>query len=180
MWMLILGVALGATVGGVMGMGRSCETGACPLTSNPYIGAIYGGVMGFMIASLLNNPARASRPAEEETQTMQTTHNANITEISTLEEYQSKVLKSSVPVLVDFWAPWCAPCRAQAPILGAVADQAGERAEVVQVNVDDAPDLARELQVASIPTLVLFQDGKEVRRFVGVQSAKTLSGALGL
>lgn len=103
-----------------------------------------------------------------------------IIEVETPQDFRAKVLDASVPVLVDLWAPWCGPCRAQAPILERVADAAGDRARVVKVDVDSAGEIAQTLGVQSIPTLIVFRGGREERRFVGVQSEAALLGALGL
>jgi thioredoxin 1 len=80
--------------------------------------------------------------------------------------------------LVDFWAPWCGPCRMQTPVLEQLANRLGNRARIAKVNVDEAPELAGRFQITSIPTLLLFKDGRLVRQFVGLQSAKALVAAL--
>ncbi len=86
--------------------------------------------------------------------------------------------KRSGLTLVDFNAPWCAPCRLQEPIMRQLADHFKERASILTVNIDESRDVARSIDVRSIPTLVLFSEGKEVQRFVGLQSAATLLEAM--
>lgn len=80
--------------------------------------------------------------------------------------------------LVDFNAPWCAPCLLQEPIIRQLADRFKEKASILTVNIDESRDVALSIGIRSIPTLVLFSNGKEVQRFVGLQSADTLSEAM--
>jgi len=81
-------------------------------------------------------------------------------------------------VLVDFWAPWCGPCRQQGPIVEDVAGQVGDNAKVAKLNVDDAPEAAQRFGVRSIPTIIIFTDGEPGKRFVGVTSADALVSAI--
>ena len=88
--------------------------------------------------------------------------------------FESSVIKSEKPVLVDFWAVWCGPCRQVAPIVASLADKWGERASVVKLNVDDVPSVAERFQIMSIPTLMLFKNGQVVERVVGAASQAAL------
>lgn len=79
--------------------------------------------------------------------------------------------------LVDFWAPWCGPCRMQTPILEEIVGKVGD-AKIAKLNVDDAPSVAAEFGVQSIPTLIIFKDGEPVQQFVGVRQGPELVAAL--
>ena len=89
--------------------------------------------------------------------------------------FEKDVLGSDRPVLVDFWADWCAPCRMIAPTVAAVAEQYGDTATVVKLNVDDNPSTTQRYGIKGIPTLILFRDGKEVERFVGATTKESIS-----
>jgi thioredoxin 1 len=89
-----------------------------------------------------------------------------------------QVSSHGAPVLIDFWAPWCGPCRMQGPILDEVAKTSGDKAVIAKVNVDEEPLLASQFGVQSIPTLVVLKDGRILRRMVGVQAAHVLVDAL--
>ena len=84
--------------------------------------------------------------------------------------FESEVLKSSQPVLVDFWAAWCQPCRGLAPAIESIAEKYNEKVKVVKLNVDENNGLPSSLGIKGIPTLILFRDGEEGERIVGVPS----------
>jgi thioredoxin 1 len=86
-------------------------------------------------------------------------------------------LKENV-ALVDFWAPWCAPCRLMGPVVENLAEKFNGKAVVGKMNVEEHKGVAGKLGIRAIPTLILFKDGQEVQRFQGVQSEDTLTGAL--
>ena len=83
------------------------------------------------------------------------------------QSFQTEVLDSSIPVLVDFWAPWCGPCRAVAPTVDAIAVEYGAKLKVVKVNTDESSEVAMKYGVTSIPTLMVFKGGEIVERVLG-------------
>jgi thioredoxin 1 len=94
--------------------------------------------------------------------------------------FDAEVLGSGAPVLVDYWAPWCGPCRQLAPIIEEIAAEQAGSLKVGKVNVDDEPDLAQRAGVQGIPFLVLYRDGLPVAQAVGVQPKHALERTLGL
>ena len=89
--------------------------------------------------------------------------------------WESEVLQSDKPVLVDFWAAWCAPCRMLAPTVDAVAEKYSTNTRVVKLNVDDNPAISQRYGIKGIPTLILFKGGKEEERVVGATSKEAIS-----
>ncbi len=93
--------------------------------------------------------------------------------------FAAEVLDSEQPVMVDFWAEWCAPCRAVAPVLDRIAEERQDL-RLVKVNIDEEPELARRYGVSSIPTIILFEGGEPKAAAVGAQPKKMLERLLGL
>ena len=89
--------------------------------------------------------------------------------------FETEVLQASKPVLVDFWAEWCAPCRMLAPTIDAIAEKFGDALGVLKLNVDDNTSTAQRYGIKGIPTLILFSQGKEVERVVGATSKESIS-----
>jgi thioredoxin 1 len=102
---------------------------------------------------------------------------ANVSEVNDT-NFDAEVLKSPAPVLVDFWAPWCGPCRRIAPIVEELATEHSGSAKFVKVNVDESPRIAADYDIHSIPTLMIFKNGDVVDRFVGLQPKSRLDSAL--
>ncbi len=88
--------------------------------------------------------------------------------------FAKDVLQSDKPVLVDFWAEWCGPCRLVAPVLEEIASAHGEKLQIVKLNIDENPNVAREYQIMSIPTMSVFQGGKIVKTIVGAKPKAAL------
>ena len=96
--------------------------------------------------------------------------------INTLSDstFDEEIASSSTPVLVDFWAEWCGPCKMIAPILEEIADEKSDTIKIAKLNVDEAQDVARRFEVMSIPTMILFKDGKEAKRIIGAKPKQAL------
>lgn len=97
----------------------------------------------------------------------------------TKNNYEQEVINSKKPVLLDFWASWCGPCRMVAPIVEEVAKEVVDVAKIGKVNVDEEPELARAFNIMSIPTLVVMKDGKVSQSTVGVQSKTDILSMIG-
>ncbi len=97
----------------------------------------------------------------------------------TVDTFEKIVLEEqNKPVLVDFWAEWCGPCRSLAPILEELASELGDQAKIVKVNVDDNGDIAQKYGIRGIPTMIFFKGGQNAKTLVGVQSKEELKKAL--
>lgn len=97
-----------------------------------------------------------------------------MTQHFTTADFEEKVLQSNVPVLVDFWATWCGPCRSLAPVIDEIAQDTAGKAVVGKVNIDENRPLAMKYRVMSIPTVLVFKGGREIGRSVGVQPKAAL------
>ena len=97
--------------------------------------------------------------------------------VFTTDNFETEVLNAEKPVLVDFWAVWCGPCQMMAPILHELEEEVPD-VQIGKVNVDEQMELARQFRVVSIPTLIVFKNGQEVKRMVGVTSKEELKDAL--
>ena len=169
---ILLGIAIGATAGALLGSTRSCETGGCPLTANPYRGGIVGGFLGLMVAlSFFQSPAGLPRAASGKTPP------ALITITS---DQQWKEAQAGLPdkALVVFHAEWCGACKRFAPTVGDLAAKLEGKAKVYYVDVDAAPGAARPFGVQYLPTTVALVKGKENQTFVGIVDEEKLLTAL--
>jgi thioredoxin 1 len=100
---------------------------------------------------------------------------ANETNDST---FDADVLKSTIPVLVDFWAPWCGPCRMLTPVMEKISQKVTGKAKILKVNVDESPGVASRYGVMSIPTVIIFKNGQVKQQFVGVQPEQVYLDAI--
>src|SRR5215204_1804911 len=98
----------------------------------------------------------------------------------TNDTWESEVVSSDMPVLVDFWAEWCGPCHAVAPVLDKIVEERQGELKLVKVNIDEQPELVGKFGVASIPTMILFRDGEPAAAAIGAQPKGSLERSLGL
>src|SRR5687767_10891812 len=94
------------------------------------------------------------------------------------QDFEEKVLQSSTPVLVDFWADWCGPCHMVAPVLEEIANEQGEKLTIAKLDIDENPDTARKYGILSIPSMLLFVDGVEKRRLIGARGKSQILSEL--
>lgn len=171
---IMVGLLIGGGLGALMGYFGKCTTGACPLTANPwrggFLGALIGGMLAFSTGSA--RPAASAEPVQANVAST-ATENRQVgpRHITNAEEFENAVLKADKPVLVDFYADWCGPCRMLAPTIEKLATQYEGRAVVAKVNVDRLSKIAGQYEIQGIPAVVVFHKGKEVQRLVGVRSA---------
>jgi thioredoxin 1 len=102
---------------------------------------------------------------------------ANTLEFSD-DNFESEVVQSDKPVLVDFWAEWCAPCRMLSPTIDELATEYADRLKVGKVNTDTSADIAAQFGISAIPTVILFRDGEPVKKFVGMKTKRDLKSAI--
>ena len=103
-----------------------------------------------------------------------------MTEAITTSQFDAEVLGSETPVIVDFWAEWCGPCRAVSPVLEQIAEERGDELRVVKVNIDEEPELQQRYGILSIPTILLFRGGEPAAAAIGAQPKRMLEQSLGL
>lgn len=161
---LLIGISFGIGIGALMGYFGKCSSGTCPLTANPYRGALFGAAIGAVLAMT----SAGSRENKDGSADASTTHEA-LVEIKSTEDFNHIILGASVPTLVDFYSNGCPPCRRLAPTIATLAGKYEGRAVISKVNVDTTPELAKIHGIRGIPAVLFFDAGKEVDRLVGLQ-----------
>ncbi len=165
MWIKVLiGGGIGLLAGVVLGHFGKCSSGACPFTANPYRGAMFGLLAGILVVLAMG---RTEQVAAD-----------NVPRLTTVAEFEMKVLKADRPVLVDFYADRCPPCRRIAPTISKLKAEYEGKAGVFKVDVDNARELAGEYEIRNIPTVMLFDKGEIVKKWIGLKDESTYRGAI--
>ncbi len=162
---IMIGAALGLLAGAALGQVMKARGGTCPLTCNPIGGAIFGAILGAVLATSFGVSARAGRILAE------------VPGFSTTAEFDARLAKPG-PILVDFYTDNCGYCVKLAPTIAKLAQQYQGRAGVVKVNTANAAELAQRYQIRGVPTVILFANGKEVRRWMGAKGIDQYQAAM--
>lgn len=162
---ILIGGLIGLVGGGALGYYGKCSSGTCPLTANPYRGALIGAILG----ALLGWAFAATGKSADQT--------SSITTVTT-EEFDRQVLEANKPVLVDFFATWCLPCKKLAPTMEKLAQEYHGRINVVKVDGDQSPQLIQRYRIFGYPMALLFSHGVETARWDGARRAGEYRRAL--
>jgi thioredoxin 1 len=165
MLLSLIFVGAGALVGAGLGYFGQCSSGTCPLTSTWWRGAIYGALMGLMFYSI----SGCSNSAEAQSKNVRAIKEA---------DFAAEVTGASQPVVVDFYAPWCGPCKRLSPMLDKLAAPYTNKIKFVKVNVDDAPALSQKFKIEGVPTVMFFRNGQVSDTIVGLPTADELQSRL--
>ena len=159
---LMISVLIGGGLGALLGRFGQCSSGTCPLTANWKRGAVYGAVIGLIFHFASGGAGGPYEPAKNVKAIAETNFSAEVTE-------------AGKPVVLDFFATWCGPCKVLSPRLDKLAGEFGGQIKFVSVNIDQSPTLATRFNVQGIPTLLFFgKDGKVADSSVGLISAEEL------
>ena len=173
---MFLGVLIGGAIGAALGYFGKCSSGACPLTANPYRGAVYGAIMGALIVLTSSRTRITEPPYTEQSRENVTSMVHQVAD----ESFQRDVLNSTLPVVIDMWAPWCAPCRMVSPVIEKLAEDNAGKIKVYKMNVDKNMKTARRYGINGIPAVLFFKDGKELKRLriIGARRKATYQKAI--
>jgi len=187
---LVAGIVIGGSIGGLMGYFGKCSSGACPLTANPYRGAVYGAIVGLISVLIFASGRQQQTTTPIQTDTSNegesgATPSAKETllHIESEADFKTRILDAGGISLVDLFSNRCPPCRALAPTISSLADKYAGKVIVCKVDVDRIPAVAGQYGVRAIPTVLIIKDGKEVKRLVGLRPeeeyAAILNGLIG-
>jgi len=168
---ILFGVLIGGAIGAVLGYFGKCSSGTCPLTANPYRGAIYGALIGALMASVSwtlsqekpesLNGAHINRRSESNARVLkEKSGNSNIVHINSKSDFNTKVIDTHRICLVDLFSKRCPPCRMLAPTISSLANKYAGKVTVCKVDLDRAPTIAQQYGVMAIPTVLIITMAK--------------------
>jgi len=163
---IVFGILLGATIGFAAGYLSFRAGGACPILCNPYRGAIFGAVVGALLAASLRDKIPSYTPSP------------HLLSIETAEAFEQEVLQADRPVLVEFYTPACRHCRRLEPVVHSLADRFAGRATIAKLDGGALRDISRRYRIRAVPALLLFVGGQEVDRTVGYQREEKLAALI--
>ncbi len=166
---LLLSVGVGAGLGAALGWLGQCSSGACPLTATWWRGALFGGLLGGLFYFSTARDLAGGRELRRTDGPVQPIGEA---------DFEAAVLRADLPVVVDFYATWCGPCKRLAPVLAGVATEYAGRLKVVKVDVDRARRLAEQYRVSAVPTLLFVRHGRVEAAMAGAPAAGELRARL--
>jgi len=179
---ILVGIAIGAALGALLGYFGKCSSGACPLTANPYRGALYGAVMGaafaFTFSSKPKTQAREASPPVSGTTPMKRSEKGLLLHINSERDFKARVLDAKGVYLVDLFSNRCPPCKTLAPTISSLAEKYAGKVVVCKVDVQRAPGVARRYRVQAVPTVLVLSNGKEVKRLVGLRAESKYAAVL--
>jgi thioredoxin 1 len=190
---ILLGVLIGGAIGAVAGYFGKCSSGTCPLTANPYRGAIYGAIVGTLLASALSIQPK-EKPKGSDVVQVENKSNSNVEKLKangsllmeslTKETFLQKVFnyernkewtfEGELPCIIDFYADWCGPCKMVEPILKELAEEYQGRLNIYRVDTQAQPELATAFGIQSIPSLLFVPLNDKPQMAVGALPKETL------
>ncbi len=162
---LLIGILIGGTIGALMGHFGKCSSGGCPLTATPLRGALYGAVLGALLAFSSGSTTRTTSNYQED----QPTPGEGLIYIGTQEAFDQTIVQAILPCLVDFYSDRCPPCRRLGPTIHELAEIYKGRAVVCKVNTTTARALTAAYGIQAIPAVLFFKNGKVVERLTGLK-----------
>ncbi len=165
-------IIIGGILGALMGYYGKCTSGSCPLTANPYRGAIYGILMATLLVFVLPKTNSGKLPSSKRKEDLM------VLQLEKQVDFKDQVLESSGVCLVDFFSHNCPPCRMLDPTIKQLGQEYNGKAKIIQLDVDRVPELAGQFGITGIPAVLFFKDGREVQRLVGLRSKAEYSQLL--
>lgn len=173
---LFLGLLLGGAIGAGMGYYGKCTSGTCPLTATPWRGGLYGAFMGILVAVAIGSGTPVN--IEDVPKEVRLAGQKHVVQIESVESFQAIMADSRMPVLLDIYAEWCAPCRSMQPTIDKLAVEFEGNAVIAKLNIDNVPEVAKKYGVSKVPTVLIFSNGELVETVAGAHTSDRYSTLL--